>query len=57
MVWLGLRFDSVAMTFTLPTEKLKDMMRLVQNWSHKVSANIHDLRAILRKLLYTAADA
>ena len=32
MVWLGLVFDTVAMTVTLPPKKLKEVLDLVTSW-------------------------
>ena len=32
MTWLGLRFDTVEMTVTIPPEKLQDTVRLVEDW-------------------------
>ena len=32
MVWMGLRFDSLAMTVILKPEKLEGAMTLVGNW-------------------------
>ena len=51
MVWLGFQFDTLSMTVTLPLKKLMD---LVGTWLHKTTANIHDLRALLGKLLFVA---
>ena len=52
MVWLGFRFDSLAMTVTLSPEKLREIMDLVGSWLHKVMANIQNLRSLLGKLLF-----
>ena len=54
MVWLWFRFDTVAMTVTLPSEKLAEIMDLLSSWLHKVTANIQDIISLLGKLLYVA---
>ena len=51
MVWLGLLFDSVAMTVTLPPAKLKDLVTI---WTTKQYATLHDLLVLMVKLLYMA---
>ena len=51
MVWLGFQFDILAMTVTLPSETLGEIMSLVGCWSQKSMANIHDLRSLLGKFL------
>ena len=53
-MWLGFRFDTLAMTVTLPPEKLTEIMDLVGCWLHKVTGNIQDLRSLLRKVLFVA---
>ena len=35
IVWLGLLFDNVAMTVTLPPEKVKELLDLVTIWTTK----------------------
>ena len=51
MTWLGLHFNTVDMTVSIPQEKMQDTLWLVEEWSAKGSANVHHLRALLRKLL------
>ena len=53
-MWLGFRFDTVAMTVTLPPEKLTEIMNLVSSWLLKFTATLQDLRSLLGKLLYMA---
>ena len=52
MVWLGLQFDIVAMTISLPHDKLAEIQLLVHHWSSKPTATLRDLRILLGKLLY-----
>ena len=54
MVWLEFHFDTLAMTVTLPLDKLREIMDLVATWYNKPTANIHDLRSLLGKLLFVA---
>jgi hypothetical protein len=54
MIWLGLEFDTTAMTVSIPRDKLQDIRQQLQQWSHKKSASITQLRALLGKLLHIA---
>ena len=54
MVWLGLCFNMVNMTVSIPDDKLEEVSTLVGKWSHKSAANVHELRTILHKLFYVA---
>ena len=50
-MWLGLQFDTVAMTVSLPLDK-PEIQLLVYTWSLKPTATLKDLCTILGKLLY-----
>ena len=52
MVWLGLQFDTVAMTVSLPQHKLVEIQLLVNYWSSKPKATLQNLCTGLGKLLY-----
>ena len=52
MVWLGFQFDTLAMTVTLPPDKLREIMDLVGMWLHKTTSNVQDLRSLFGKLLF-----
>ena len=54
MVWLGLLFDSEAMTATLPPVKLREILDLVISWASRCTATQHDLQVLMGKLLYVA---
>ena len=54
MVWLGLRFDMVSMTVSIPDDKLEEISTLVGNWSRKKSANMPKRRTIPGKLFCVA---
>ena len=50
MVWLGFQFDTVAMTVSLPQDKLSEIQLLVHTWSLKPMATLKGLRTLLEKL-------
>ena len=52
MIWLGLNFDTINMTVTIPKEKMANIMQLMEGLSHKSLANIHEQRVILSKRFY-----
>ena len=52
MMWLGLQFDTIAMTVSLPQDKLAEIQLLVHHWASKPTATLRDLRTLLGKLLY-----
>ena len=54
MVWLGLQFDTVAMTVSLPQDNLAEIQLLAHHWANKPRATLRDLRTLLGKLLYIA---
>ena len=52
MVWLGLQFDRVAMTVSLPQDKLAEIQLLLYHWPSKPMATLRDLCTHLGKVLY-----
>ena len=50
MVWLGLEFNSVVMTITIPQPKLAEIADLVAEWTTMSHATLHQLRVLLCKL-------
>ena len=52
MVWLGLLFDTITMTVSLPLDKLAEIQRLVHHWVSKLKATLMELRTVLGKMLY-----
>ena len=50
--WLGLKFDSLAMTVTLTPDMLTEVITLVLDLVCKHAATLHELRCLLGKLLY-----
>ena len=51
MVLLGLVFNSLTMTITIPQPKIDDIAQMVAAWSTKSTATLHQLRVLLGKLL------
>jgi hypothetical protein len=54
LTWLGLVFDSEAMSVSIPQAKLQEVQVLVKAWSTRSRATLHSLRELLGKLLYVA---
>jgi hypothetical protein len=54
LVWLGVRFSTRDMTMSIPPEKLKETMVLVQDWLGRSAATLTQLRSVLGKLLHIA---
>ena len=52
MTLLGFQFDTENMTVIIPKEKLRDMLTVVEEWSRKTRAVIHDLRGLLGNLFH-----
>ena len=52
MVWLGLKFSTNDMTFTIPQEKLTEIASIVADWQGRNHTNVHDLKALLGKLFF-----
>ena len=50
MTWLGIWFNTVEMSVTIPQEKLKDTFQLVEDWAIRQAANIHQLWALVGRL-------
>ena len=57
MTWLGLWFDTIEMSVTNPPAMVQDTLRVIEDWAGKQAANIHQLWALLGKLLYIAQCA
>ena len=54
MTWLGLWFNTVEMSVTILQENRQDMLQLVKDLASKQAANIHQLLALLGKLVHIA---
>jgi hypothetical protein len=53
-VFLGLEFNTINMTMSIPPGKLQDTMLLVQQWLHRTTATTSQLKSILGKLFHVA---
>ena len=52
MTWLGLSFDAVSISITIPPSKLADIATLVSDWKTQTHTNLLSLQALLGKLLH-----
>ena len=52
MVLLGLHFDTVVMSITIPEVKKAEVLHLVQEWQNASSATIHLISSLLGKLFF-----
>lgn len=50
--WLGYTVDSNAMTITIPTTKLKEVLQDCKAWLNKTRANKQTIQAIVGRLVY-----
>ncbi len=54
MVWLGVRFDSIAMQMSIPPKKIEDVAKLVETWRGRKQCTPSQLRSLLGKLFFLA---
>jgi len=54
MVFLGINFDSVALTLKIPADKVQEVLQLLQQWQHRRTASRHQLQSLLGKLHHVA---
>ena len=52
MVYLGIQFDSIKMTMSVPADKLQEVRGDLDIWSRKTTATRRDLQSILGKLFW-----
>ena len=57
MVWLGIRFDTVAMSMTIPKEKLGETMACLEEWRGKSRASRREMQSLLGLLNFVATVA
>lgn len=53
-VWLGLQFNTIAMTITIPEAKLTEICNILAAWRKKEVANIYELCTPIGKLFFMA---
>ena len=54
MVWLGLWYDSVAMTISIPALKLAEIMDILEAWRGKMDATQREMQQLLGLLQFVA---
>ena len=54
MEFIGVTFDTVTGTISIPGEKMKEIMALVRDWQGRTSATKHQLQSLLGKLHHVA---
>ena len=54
MVWLGLLYDTLEMTITIPPEKLQEIMQELHTWEGKVRATQREMQRLLGLLQFVA---
>ncbi len=50
MIWIGVEFDTVAMTVRIPDFRIEETLDLLRDWHGKTCATRHDIQKILGKL-------
>ena len=54
MIFLGILFDSLAMTLSIPPDKLQEIFDLLRTWEHKETMTRHELESLIGKLNHIA---
>ena len=54
MVYLGVEFDTVAMTMAIPADKLAEVKEDIERWVNKTTASKKSLQSILGKLFWVS---
>ena len=54
LIWLGLFYDTVAMTISIPPAKLQEIMALLREWEGKTRASRGELQSLLGTLQFVA---
>ena len=55
MIWLGLWYDTIAMTISIPQEKLEEIMCVLKGWEAKHKASRKDMQRLLGLLQFVAS--
>ena len=55
MVWLGLSYDSVAMTIMIPQDKLREIMVVLKGWEGRTRASRLEMQQLLGLLQFIAS--
>ena len=57
MIWLGIMYNSVEMTMTIPEQKLEEIMGVVEQWEGKTRATQRQMQSLLGLLNFVASVA
>ena len=57
MVWLGIQFDTIAMSMSIPKAKLAEIMDCLERWRGKLRATRKEMQSILGLLNFVASVA
>ena len=52
MTWLGIHFDTVAMTMSIPTVKIQECLTITHSWTSKTHVTHAQLKSLLGKLFH-----
>ena len=55
MIWLGILFDSVNMTMTIPPGKLREIMTTLREWQGRTHATHNQMQSVLGLLQFVAS--
>ena len=55
MVWLGIAFDTLAMTMTIPPTKMEEVMDTLRRWAGKTRATQRETQSLLGVLQFVAS--
>ena len=55
MIFLGLEYDSVAMTISIDVERLSEILELLDGWSDKSVASLKEVQSLIGKLNFVAS--
>ena len=54
IVWLGLLYDSIKMTISIPPAKMEEIMALLRDWRGRQRATLHQLQSLIGTLQFVA---
>ena len=57
MTWLGLRYDSITMTISIPPCKLREIMEILGEWGGRTRATRQQMQQLLGLLQFVASVA
>ena len=55
MIFLGILYDTAAMTISIPADKLKEIKSLIRTWLSKPDATVLELQSLMGKLSYVCS--